>query len=383
MMMYLTALNLSRKLNIPSSQIRNVHIPLFEIESSDFSMENLNGIYDREKNNSSLCGLFPINGYTRLIKSSRPDFINLEGFYQNINNFPLSSEINYASIFPENSRNTDHGGDDDIVINIRGGEVLNAIHPHYTLIPSEFYAHIIEKTGKNPIFYGQLDDTPYLTELKEKFPHATFIASRGIKEDFDYIRKSSFIIPAISTFSWMAAWLSNAKKIFFPIAGIFSPQQHPSSMLLPLNDNRYEFYIFPIYFCQPVNKYKDYIDPVRNNWQFISKNKLSRLFENKPSTLGDEIDFFVPEEYIEMYPDLKGAYNEFGKKYLINHFCDYGFYEGRKPLHLDEVFYSTIYPNAALEVALGNYKSLLEYYIKTGFSSGHYRNRKQIICSDL
>ena len=100
MMMYLTALNLSKKLSIPSSQIRNVYIPLFDIESPDVSMENLHGIYDREKNNSSLGGLFPIEGYTRLINSSLPDFINLEGFYQNINNFPLHTEFNYRNIFP-------------------------------------------------------------------------------------------------------------------------------------------------------------------------------------------------------------------------------------------------------------------------------------------
>ncbi|MBS1081880.1 hypothetical protein [Gluconobacter kondonii] len=110
--------------------------------------------------------------------------------------------------------------------------------------------------------------------MRQRFPNATFISSRGVERDFDFIRKSHYVVPALSTFSWLAAWLSNAKKIFFPVAGIFSPMQHPSAMLLPFNDKRYEFFTFPIYFARNIQEYREYMDPIRNLWEYTDTDKL-------------------------------------------------------------------------------------------------------------
>jgi len=372
MMMYLAGLKLKETLGFGT--LTNVEIPLFDIHLPDVELAGRIGLHDRQETNNKLHGALPITGYRNAINRSDAHFLTLDGFYQHLDNFPDRDAFDYDSVFPFRTDVNDHGGEDDLVINIRGGEILRAIHPHYTLLPSEFYAFLIEKTGKRPIFYGQLDESPYLDELKERFPNALFIPSRGIERDFDFIRKSHYIVPALSTFSWMAAWLSNAKKIFFPVAGIFSPMQHPSSMLLPFNDPRYEFYSFPVYFARGIGNYRDYMDPIRNLWQFVESKTLEQICPTPDRSLDAYLKLFRADEYLHLHPELAHIQHQYGATGLINHFCEAGFWEKKLPFIFDEQFYSETYPRAALEVGLGVYPSLVEHYVRAGHKSG-YRAR--------
>ena len=368
-MMYLTALNLKRHLGFGT--LRHVHIPLFNINIPDYDFRSVIGLHDRMSTNCRLQGEFPLNGYKNAIKQCCASLITLDGYYQNINNFPNKYELNYDKEFPILSDVNDYGGEDDIVINIRGGDVLNSIHPHYTQLPPEFYEALIARTGKKPIFYGQLDPSPYLEELRQRFPSATFISSRGVERDFDFIRKSHYIVPAISTFSWLAAWLSNAKKIFFPVAGIFSPMQHPSSMLLPFNDKRYEFFIFPTYFSRNIQEYREYMDPIRNLWEYIETDKLRDMCLFKDRSLDAALNLFNATDYLALYPDLNDIHQQYGATGLINHFCESGFEEGRTPFFFDETSYSARYPMAALSVSQGRYKNMIDHYINVGHKMGY------------
>ncbi|WP_237954172.1 hypothetical protein [Acetobacter senegalensis] len=369
MMMYLTAIKMQQHLGF--GKICNVGIPLFDINIPDLDVTGQIGLHDRRETNARNGGLLPFLGYKKAIENSNAKFLSLEGFYQNINNFPPASSFDYQGHFPFLEGSCECGGDDDIVINIRGGEILRAIHPHYTLLPIDFYEYIVNKTGKRPIFYGQLDASPYLDELKLRFPDALFVPSRGVAKDFDFIRRSQYIVPALSTFSWMAAWLSKAKRIFFPVAGVFSPMQHPSSMLLPLNDLRYEFYLFPVYFARKVEEYRDYLDPIQGKWEYTTNSMLRKMVEKDNITLDESLSVFDSMEYLESIPHLADLYDKFGKSGLINHFCEVGFWEGNKPIKFDEKFYSENYPDAALRVARGEFSDLISHYIKVGSKSGN------------
>lgn len=263
MMIYLSAIK--AKAYFEFGEICNIEIPLFDINIPDVK-ESGSSIYDFMHSNRRNMGYIPLKGIKKAILNSNCNFLKLEGFCQNIKNFPELHDVNYNKLFPPLDNNYG-GGDDEIVINIRGGEVLKGIHPHYCLIPPEFYEYVINETGKKPVFCGQIEKNPYMDEIFSRFPKARYIPSMGIKEDFDFIRKSKHIIPSLSTFSWMACWLSNASSIHFPVAGVFNPFQHRSSMLIPFNDKRYNFYLFPIYFSKSVKNYKDYLDPVRTGWK--------------------------------------------------------------------------------------------------------------------
>ena len=55
------------------------------------------------------------------------------------------------------------------------------------------------------------------SKLIEKYKNSVAIRSKSIIEDFLYIMHAEKIIMSVSTFSWMASWLSDAKKIYFPV----------------------------------------------------------------------------------------------------------------------------------------------------------------------
>jgi hypothetical protein len=137
-------------------------------------------------------------------------------------------------------------GDDCLLINVRGGEILRAIHGDYTPVPVSFYTKLINDTGLRPVFMGQIRDDFYSNALRSAFPDATFLTSMGPLADFETIRRATHVVISVSSFSWLAAWLSEAKTIHRPVLGFFHPVQRKDINLLPVDDPRYRFHQFPI-----------------------------------------------------------------------------------------------------------------------------------------
>ena len=129
-------------------------------------------------------------------------------------------------------------------------EILAGVHPPYVLLPVEFYRDVIRETGLKPVFFGQLTPSPYLDSLRQAFPRARFISGKGAIHDFETIRRSRNIIISVSTFAWLAAWLSEADQVIMPLAGLFNPVfgdlYGDGHNLIPLADPRYVFYLFPL-----------------------------------------------------------------------------------------------------------------------------------------
>lgn len=142
----------------------------------------------------------------------------------------------------------DLAGYDDghLVVNVRGGEILDGKHKHYGPIPITYYDRLVEETGLTPVFMGQIGDDYYGSLLKSRYPGAIIHTSKGPMGDFQTIRNSKNIVVSISTFSWMAAWLSRADRIFMPLLGLFNPQQRPDVALTPLDDPRFIYDLFPV-----------------------------------------------------------------------------------------------------------------------------------------
>ena len=65
-------------------------------------------------------------------------------------------------------------------------------------------------------------------------------------------------------YAWLAAWLScSAENIFLPVNGLFNPMQKNGVDLLPFDDLRYKFFLFPINYAVPVERHADLHTPHR------------------------------------------------------------------------------------------------------------------------
>ncbi|GLS16309.1 hypothetical protein [Hydrogenophaga electricum] len=160
-------------------------------------------------------------------------------------------------------------GPEFLTINIRAGDVFSGasaglmaggyggpygaehlypgIHPDYRPLPLGYYETLTRDTGLKPAFVGELSSHPaYEAALRRRFPQAVFARTRSPKEDFLTLLGSSNIALAISSFSWIAAWLSEARTIHIPVAGMFDPHQRPDIDLLPPDsDTRYIRHTMP------------------------------------------------------------------------------------------------------------------------------------------
>ncbi|HYZ64169.1 MAG TPA: hypothetical protein VE650_17100, partial [Acetobacteraceae bacterium] len=113
--------------------------------------------------------------------------VELLAYGQWLGNFPRREDC--ARIFPADPDLPGYGPD-KLVCSIRGGEILDARHPDYTLLPARFYGELAERFGLGLVFMGQIEDNPYCEELARTFPDAVFRPSEGALADFQLFRNS-------------------------------------------------------------------------------------------------------------------------------------------------------------------------------------------------
>ena len=181
------------------------------------------------------------------------------------------------------------------------------IIPDYVLVPIDFYADLLAQTGLKPVFCGQLETTPYLKLLKKRFPQARYVPSRGAVADFEFLRASRNILPSVSSFAWLAAWLSTAERIFMPVLGVLHPLQVPSVNLLPLDDPRFSFYLFPFHYAVPVDEAAAAHKTLLGLWRLLPPERLRRLLE---APRPPDSEWFDEDFYLGAYPDIRQAVME-------------------------------------------------------------------------
>jgi hypothetical protein len=169
----------------------------------------------------------------------------IDGYGQHLHNLPPLDVAKALFRAPADTAAVQGFGSSELVCSVRGCEILFGFHPDYVPLPALFYAMLAELTGLELVFYGQINDDPYCNMLRAAFPNARFIPGRGTMPDFEVLRRSVNIVPSISTFAWLAAWLSDAQRIFLPVCGMFNPRQAPYHLFLPIGDPRYRFTLFP------------------------------------------------------------------------------------------------------------------------------------------
>jgi hypothetical protein len=300
----------------------------------------------------------------------------IEGYPFNLQNYPPRPIA--RGLIPATSGGADAQGfaAHELVCSVRGAEILHNIHPDYLLLPPAYYRQLAERSGLELVFYGQIDDDPYCATLRVAFPAARFVKGRCAEYDFEVLRRSANIAPSISTFAWLAAWLSHATKVYLPVGGIFSPVQVPHMMFLPLDDPAYEYTLLP--YAKGVDLYDKparffYLQDMLGT--FIRPAAAQELREicdraaafagRRPLLSGFDQDYYIAENkdvadgLIQKLPSA------------LHHYVHAGFREGRRPLRLDPVFYTAFYPDAAMAIAEGRYADPIHHYLTVGRSQGY------------
>jgi len=288
----------------------------------------------------------------------------------------------YKRLFDGSHIEADGYSADHIVFNVRLGDTANGLHPDYTLIPISFYRHLVERTRLRPVFLGQISDDLYSQTLLNEFPDAEFARSRGAMVDFETLRRSAVICCAVSTFSFLAAWLSDAQKIFFPLTGANNPMQRRDNDMIPTKDPRYEFYAFPINYSGPMDAVVPTLERRAGAWCYISRNMATKLLKHESHfsvPIETAIKFFDEEFYLRKYPDITRHVNAGRLRNGLQHFMASGHFEHRQPFELDVRWYANTYPDAAMAVGVGRLGSLHDYHMEVGHTLGHYPIGRDII----
>ena len=264
-------------------------------------------------------------------------------------------------------------GAGELLCNIRQGDVLDARHPDYVLVPIDFYAELVEHTGLRPVFMGQLEPTPYMDALRARFPQARYLPSQGAVADFAVIRGARNIVPAVSTFSWLAAWLSEAERVFMPVLGLFHPLQSRSTNLLPLDDPRFRFTLFPHHYAVPVGHFADAHASIRGLWRAMPAGRLRALLTRNRHAPDADAHFAAFDEdfYLRRYADVAAAVAGRHLPSGAHHYRHFGFREGREPCAVDRAWYCQTYPIAAVELGQGDALDPVDHWITLGRERGY------------
>ena len=135
--------------------------------------------------------------------------------------------------------------DDEICISVRAGDIWKnnsneIIHPDYMALPFSYYKSIIESKSWSKI-HIVTEDKDDLMVAKLVKDYQAVVHADSVEDDFNTLRSSMNIALSISTFSWWAAWLSDAHSIFMPRIGLFDPNTRPDINLVVDDEARYEY----------------------------------------------------------------------------------------------------------------------------------------------
>ena len=375
MFVYLTALKLRQALG--TGRIVGVNLPMWQIDIAEEYKTGKSTMHFPRPLEARTRGRVPVEAIRSYARDHRIEQIELEGFCQPAANLPDRHSIDFRLMFDGRESGAAGYGDDTLLISIRGNEILGAVHPDYTLLPAQFYAELAESTGLRPVVFGQIADNPYVDELRRVLPGAVFQPGRNPLHDFEVIRRSRNIVVSVSTFAWLAAWLSDASRIILPVSGLFHPNQHKSTCLIPHGDPRYEYYLFPINRAVPVHLFQAAHRPMAGRWRRISDAMLREMFEGAPRhpvRLGKYLEAFDAQSYVEAYPDQQHNRAAHGDNAVFDHFMAEGFWSGRAPFRIDPHWYCQTYPDAAWEIGQHDFIDEAHHFVEIGRERGYRRH---------
>ncbi len=171
-----------------------------------------------------------------LLQDSNNCYLTLDGNFQQSRFYiPWARELRNEWLIPEIPSGFTGADSDDLVIHIRRTDYLWQGWG----LPFSTYQSIIEshKGGQIVIVTDDPHD-PFLWRFNSYKP---LIRSTSAFNDFLYLRSANNILMSPSSFSWWAAFLSEASRIYFPIpmTGIWALNHDEGVNLFMHGDERY------------------------------------------------------------------------------------------------------------------------------------------------
>ncbi len=183
--------------------------------------------------------LFDLDELAHCLRSGLCDAIVIRGWGMRVEYFPQVEEI--RPLFKSHVTGQPVSKD-EVLFNVRAEDVESGAHAGYFPLPFDYYEAVARAERKRPVFMGQLQPGPYVQALRQRFPDARYLPLASPIEDFQTLRNAHCIVPSISSFAWLATWLSeSARTIHLPVAGLFDPRRGRQN-LLPVGDPRYRFW---------------------------------------------------------------------------------------------------------------------------------------------
>jgi hypothetical protein len=320
-------------------------------------------------------------GLAECLKNDIIDSVIVGGFPYNLDNLP-SRAIAKKLIGPTIEGTDAKGfGKHELVCSVRADEILTGLHPDYVLLPPSYYRMLAERTGLELVFFGQIGEESYSKSLREAFPKARFVAGKNSQYDFDMLRRSVNIAISVSTFSWLAAWVSDAEIVYVPVAGLFSPTQNPCQFYLPIDDESYKFVLFPFnraadLYNEP-DVFQERQDQLSRDACFVTKEELHSIYQRSLlfSPLGPYVSKFNPILYLARNPEAAEEVCS-GRASALQHYYNSGTYFDRKAISFDPDFYIKTYPEVAMEVARGHYQTPFHHYKTIGAKLNYRTNHR-------
>lgn len=208
--------------NIPEWDLSE---PLTDAPSSEITIESY-------LTRSALCNA--------MIDAFKPKLVNLTTPIFRVGNY--GKPENYFSLF-RNYEPSVQVSDDYLLVHIRSGDVATRTHWQYGPLPIRYYEYLFAQTGLRPLFIGEMARNSYTDLLKATFPKAELTGGASAIDDFQIIRGTKNVALSVSSFSWMATFLSiKAQRIHLPLVGHFDIATDPYSDFLPVDDSRYVFH---------------------------------------------------------------------------------------------------------------------------------------------
>jgi hypothetical protein len=351
----------------PDCRISNICIPAWGIHHSPLQSPGPVASEEREQ-------YIDLPALADLAWSQRIARVEWTGFGQRMENFLPPQR--YAEVFKSPFTTPMGYGPEYLVCPVRAEDILHGRNPNYVLTPVEFYRDIVAMTELKPVFIGQTHPNAYMDRIRAAFPDAVVRAPQDDPlVDFETIRQSKHALIGVSTFAWLAAWLScSLENIYLTVNGLFNPMQKPDVDLLPWGDERFKFFLFPINYGTPLDDYAEVHRRIAPYWRQMPHEALRQQFDAAPRferRRDQALAVFDEGFYLETNGDVAAVAMNHGPGFARGHYAHHGFQERRLPMRLDPVWYAREYPLAAFEVAQGDYADFAHHYGVVGKARGY------------
>jgi hypothetical protein len=350
---------------VPGCRIANVALPEWGIEHPPLESPGPEEIVAGQH-------AIDLDGLTERARAGAVRRVVYAGFGQRMENL-LDAGV-YRNVFRPPVAAASEFDERHLICPIGASDASEQPGPFHPLTPVEFYADIVAETGLTPVFIGPGVPSLYADRLRTQFPQARFLDTGSAMADFEAIRQAKNIVVGVSAFAWLAAWLSHADRIFMAVSGLFNPLQYGFVDLLPFDDPRYRFCLFPINYAVPLEHHAAAHRRIAPFWRPVSHAALKRQLQEAPrlDPSNEEIlANFDADYYLATNTDVAqilGAGNTEGAR---AHYLLFGIREQRLPFKLAPAWYAARYPMAAFEVAQGDYSNFAHHYIAVGRARGY------------